>query len=240
MIRFYSSDLVTTGVLPPDESGHCVKVLRHRVGDEIEVVDGKGKIYRCRIKVANPRGTSVEIIGIRDIAKQWDGNIAVAIAPTKNMERIEWVVEKLVEIGVDEIIPMCCRHSERKEIKTERLERIIISAVKQSLKVHVPVLRGMTPFSKVLEETTEIDQKFIAYCDEAVGKSYLCKELRPGKDTIILIGPEGDFSNEEVAKALKCGFIPASLGECRLRTETAALVAVDTFHIINDLAKVLC
>ncbi|MDE6135121.1 MAG: RsmE family RNA methyltransferase, partial [Muribaculaceae bacterium] len=138
MIRFYAPEIAVSGLLPESESGHAVRVLRKRTGDEIEAVDGKGNLYRCRIVGDSHRGTAVEIIECLSLPKVWTPEITLAVAPTKNMDRMEWLVEKAVEIGVDRIVPLRCRHSERKEIKSERLEKIAVSAMKQSLKAVLP------------------------------------------------------------------------------------------------------
>lgn len=233
MILFFSPDIKESLQLPVTESGHCVKVLRHKKGDIITVTDGKGNFHRARIIDDNPKGVSLEIIETEHAVKPWKGSVSMAVAPTKNMDRMEWLVEKMVEIGVDNIIPVICRHSERKEIKTDRLERIMVSAAKQSLKAFLPQLHEAVTFKKLMEFSRSIPSKFIAYCDEAIGKSYLCKSIKPFTDTIILIGPEGDFSNDEVKEAIEQGYKPVSLGECRLRTETAALSALDAFHFVH-------
>jgi len=164
--------------------------------------------------------------------KGWNGWLHVAMAPTKNMDRTEWFVEKATEIGFDELTFLNSRYSERKVIKTERVEKILVSAVKQSLKASKPVLHEMTDFNKFIAQDFK-GQKFICHCNE--GEKKLLKEvIVPGEDAVILIGPEGDFSEEEVAKALSCGFQPVSLGKSRLRTETAALVAVHTLNLFNQ------
>lgn len=147
---------------------------------------------------------------------------------------MEWMVEKLTEIGINRIIPLLCRHSERKEIKCERLEKIAVSAMKQSLKASMPIIDRMTPVKDVISQSKEA-QRFIAYCDRSIPRLLLSKEYVPHADSIILIGPEGDFSTDEIQAALDAGFKPVSLGDNRLRTETAAIVACDTFHIIDQL-----
>lgn len=235
MIRFYSPNIVEEQILPPEESLHCVKVLRHKENDIIEAIDGKGYIYKCKIWDADPRCTKLEIIETTPWIKPWKGEIAIGIAPPKNPERLDWVIEKITEIGVDEIIPVVCQRSERKNLKPERLERLIVAAMKQSLKAKKPILTALSPFNELILKYNSWPQKFIAYCDEAKGKDYLCKIMRPGMDCIIIIGPEGDFSKSEVELAISNGYIPVSLGECRLRTETAALTAVNTFHVIGGL-----
>ena len=233
MIRFYAPDIEISGTLPESDSAHCARVLRMHSGDEIEVVDGRGHLLRCRILEAHPKRTSVEVITRADLPKVWPGSITVAIAPTKHNDRMEWLVEKLVEIGIDRIVPLRCRYSERKEINVERLNKIAVSAMKQSLKAILPIIEPMTPFAEFIRSCT-IGQRFIAYCDPSIPRLLMATEYRPASDTIILIGPEGDFSPEEITAALNAGWKPISLGDNRLRTETAALVAADTCHILNQ------
>ena len=235
MIRFYAPDIAETLTLPESDSGHCVRVLRMKPGDSIEVVDGKGLLYNCILRDANPRRATVDITETVALPKVWPGNITVAIAPTKHNDRMEWLVEKLVEIGVDRIVPLRCRHSERKDINTERLTKIAVSAMKQSLKAILPQIDEMTPYRDFIGGCTS-QQRFIAYCDPTIPRRQLARELTRDSDVTVLIGPEGDFSSEEIHMALDSGWIPATLGDNRLRTEPAALVACDTFHIINTIA----
>lgn len=236
MIRFFSPDILTTGLLPESDSAHCVRVLRMRSGDAIEVVDGHGGLHKCILRDAHPKHAYVDIVESIVLPKVWQGNINIAIAPTKHNDRMEWLVEKLVEIGVDRIVPLRCRYSERKEINVERLEKIAISAMKQSLKAVLPVIDPMTSYSAFLDANRS-GNRFIAYCDPSIPRRLFSHEYRVGEDATILIGPEGDFSTEEIARALGEGWLPVSLGDNRLRTETAALVACDTCHIIQSLAQ---
>lgn len=237
MIRFYAPDIAENAVLPEVESGHAVRVLRHRPGDLLEVVDGKGHLYSCRLLSSDARNAAVAIEDCADLPKVWAPAVTLAVAPTKNMDRMEWLVEKLVEIGIDRIVPLRCERSERRELKPERLIKIAVSAMKQSLKAVLPVLEATTPLPVFLRGLPEAgaDQRFVAWCDENSPRQLLARACAPGCDTTILIGPEGDFSPAEVQASLEKGFQPVSLGDNRLRTETAALVAVDTFHIINQL-----
>ncbi len=221
-------------MLPESDSSHCVRVLRMRSGDEIEVVDGRGGLHRCILRDAHPKHAFVDVVESKSLPKVWTGNIHIAIAPTKHNDRMEWLVEKLVEMGVDRITPLRCRYSERKDINVERLEKIAVSAMKQSLKAILPQINPMTPYSTFLD-ASHTGNRFIAYCDPTIPRRLLSREYRPGADTTILIGPEGDFSTEEITRALSDGWVPVSLGDNRLRTETAALVACDTFHIIQSL-----
>ncbi len=241
MIQFFAPEITETGILPAEESRHCCKVLRHRADDVICVIDGHSKRYQCRILDADPRATQLEILSSESIPKTWTADITIAVAPTKNIDRIEWLTEKAVEIGVDAIIPLLCSHSERKVVKTERLENIAVSAMKQSLKTSLPKIEGLTPFNTFMkecrhrkEENPEL-QLFMGYCDAAYPRKELIREYRPGSDVILLIGPEGDFSPEEVEEAVRVGFEPVTFGPNRLRTETAALVGLNAIHLLNDI-----
>ncbi len=231
MIQFYAPDILTDPVLPESDSQHCCRVLRMGAGDEIEVIDGKGNRYSCTITAPHSKHTAVEVRDCTPVPLSWSQNITVAVAPTKHLDRLEWLVEKLTEIGGNRIIPLHCARSERKEIKTERLEKIAVSAMKQSLKAHLPEILPMTPFAAVA--AMPCTQKFIAYCDRSLPRLLLAGQYRPHTDAMILIGPEGDFSPEEIKSALELGFTPVSLGDNRLRTETAALFACSTFHVLD-------
>lgn len=233
MIQFYAPHIASSQVLPESDSQHCVRVLRMKAGDPLEIVDGSGFRYTCRLVDPHPKHAAVEIIGRKECPLPWHNHISIAVAPTKHIDRMEWLVEKLVEIGVNRIIPLKCRHSERKEIKTERLEKIAVSAMKQSLKAVLPEIYPMTSVKEIIAGSG-CDQRFIAYCDQEIPRRLLAKEYRPGRDTIIMIGPEGDFSKEEISEAIGAGYVPITLGDNRLRTETAALVACDTCHIIEQ------
>lgn len=233
MIQFYAPDIETTLTLPESDSQHCVRVLRMQSGDEIEVIDGKGHRFTCHLDNAHPKHATVEIVAKQDIPLCWPQHITVAVAPTKHLDRMEWLVEKLTEVGVNRFVPLRCRRSERKEIKTERLEKIAVSAMKQSLKTVLPEIMPMTPIEQVISGYADA-QRFIAYCDKTVPRHLLAKMYQPFKDAIIMIGPEGDFAPEEISAALDAGWCPVSLGNNRLRTETAAFVACDTFHILDQ------
>lgn len=234
MIQFFAPDLLSTGQLPQDESRHCAKVLRHKAGDEICVVDGAGRRYTCRILDPDPRGTQLEILSFEEIPTHWGASVTLVVAPTKNMDRMEWMTEKAVEMGVDRIIPVLCDHSERKVVKTERLVNIAVSAMKQSLKTTLPEVLPLTPFSGMLEIVgSDTSQKFMGYCDARYPRLPLITQYRPGSDATLLIGPEGDFSPAEVEMAVDTGFVPVTFGLSRLRTETAAIVALDTIHLLN-------
>lgn len=234
MIQFYAPDLEISGILPEDESGHCCRVLRHKEGDEICVVDGKGNRFRCIVTDAHPKHTAVEITGKETVDSHWGCRICLAVAPTKNADRMEWLLEKATEIGVDEIVLLKCEHSERKAIKTARLQKILISAMKQSLKARLPELVEVMPFNEFIARSDN-GQKFFGYCDDALPRLSFARECRPATDTTIMIGPEGDFSPSEAENAICHGFRAVSFGQSRMRTETAALFAVEATHIINQI-----
>lgn len=229
---FYTPDIASNLELPEEEAGHCLRVLRLSIGDEIMLTDGKGCFYKAVISAASGKRCQVKVTETIPQEKGWNGWLHIAMAPTKNMDRTEWFTEKATEIGFDELSFLNCRYSERKVIKKERIEKILVSAVKQSLKATMPVLNEMTDFNKFVSRDFK-GQKFIAHCYE--GEKPLLKDiLRSGEDALVMIGPEGDFSEEEVAKAIAAGFQPVSLGKSRLRTETAALVACHTLNLLNQ------
>lgn len=228
---FYTPDIQTKTELPEEEAQHCIRVLRLTAGDEITLTDGKGNFYRAEISAATNKRCLVNIIETIYQEPLWPCHLHIAVAPTKNMDRNEWFAEKATEIGFDELTFLNCRFSERKVIKTERIEKILVSAIKQSLKARLPVLNEMTDFDKFISRDFK-GQKFIAHCYEGE-KPLLRDVLQKGEDALVLIGPEGDFSEEEVKKAIEKGFIPISLGKSRLRTETAALVACHTMNLMN-------
>ena len=229
---FYTPDIQSHAELPEEEAAHAIRVLRLQTGDEVTLTDGKGNFYRAEISTATNKRCLVNILETIPQAPLWSGYLHIAMAPTKNMDRTEWFAEKATEIGFDELTFLNCRFSERKVIKTERIEKILISAVKQSLKATLPILNEMIDFNKFMNKDFK-GQKFIAHCYE--GEKPLLKDvLHKGEDALVLIGPEGDFSPEEVEKAIAKGFTPVSLGKSRLRTETAALVACHTLNLSNQ------
>lgn len=232
MYLFYTPDIETTCCLSEEESGHCVRVLRYGRGDEILLTDGRGTTYRARITNPHPKHCEFEILASEKQSPTHDFYLHIAIAPTKNIERLEWMVEKCTEIGVDEITPLLCRYSERKTLRTDRLEKIILSAAKQSLTPYLPKLNPLTDFGTLVGQTAQ-EQRFIAHCYKD-DKRELKDEIRKGKSVCVLIGPEGDFSEEEVAQAIKNGFVPVGLGKSRLRTETAGVVACHTAVLMNS------
>jgi 16S rRNA (uracil1498-N3)-methyltransferase len=228
---FYTPDILSNTKLPAEEAQHCIKVLRKKEGDEILLTDGKGFFYDAEIVQANPKHCLINIVNTIEQPKNWNFNIQIAFAPTKNIDRIEWFVEKATEIGIDRFSPILCQHSERKDIKLQRIEKILVSAMKQSQKATLPRLDEIQSFSKFLEQDFN-GRKFIAHCYPQPKKT-LKEAYEKGKNALILIGPEGDFSEQEVNLAINKGFQPISLGESRLRTETAALAACHAIHVLN-------
>lgn len=237
MELFYSRD-IEGGIccLDQDESGHCIKVLRHRSGDEISVIDGCGTLYRCRITADSPKRVEAMVL---DYVENWGGHpyrLHMAVCPTKNNDRFEWFAEKACEIGFDVLSPVFGDHSERKVLKTSRVEKILVSAAKQSLKAAVPQVNEPVSVKKFIKEASGDSEslKLIAYCfeDERVPRRSIKEVLNSfeGTDITVMIGPEGDFSRTEAEAALAAGFIPVHLGESRLRTETAALTAAASVY----------
>ncbi len=219
-------------VLSPDESKHCVRVLRHKKGDIVSILDGCGSIYTAKITDANPKLCKVSILDCK-IDDQREFGIHMAVAPTKNIDRFEWFLEKATEIGIEEITPIICDHSERKIIKPERLEKVLISATKQSLKSYKPTLNSLTDFKSFIKNCHNTKTpKYIAHCFDTA-KSLFKDCYVKNTDAIILIGPEGDFSEKEVEIAVENNFKEISLGKARLRTETAALIGCATVNFIN-------
>ena len=234
MYLFYCPDIEKEQTLSEEESGHCVRVLRYTTGDEILITDGRGTTYTARITNPHPKHCDFEILSREKQEKHHAFHLHIAVAPTKNIERLEWAIEKCVEIGVDEITPLLCRFSERKQLRTDRLEKIILSAAKQSLTPYLPVLHELTPFDEFIkgQGQRQGQQNFIAHCYKE-DKRVLKNEIEKGSNVLVLIGPEGDFSIGEVEQAVENGFQPVTLGQSRLRTETAGLAAV----MMAQLAK---
>jgi 16S rRNA (uracil1498-N3)-methyltransferase len=229
-VLFYSPDISETSQLPEEEASHALRVLRLPTGAIINVTDGKGHLYKARLENTAVKNCHISII------EQWTPdptpyNIHIAIAPTKNIDRMEWFCEKTTEIGISTITFLLCRHSERRDIKLPRIEKILISAMKQSQKAILPKLNPLIDFSSFITSPFH-GHKYIAHCEK--GEKQLLKSCYPaGSDALILIGPEGDFSNEEISAAINHGFLPISLGTSRLRTETAGIAACHSIHILN-------
>ncbi len=233
MILFYASECDgKTAILLDSEAIHCKQALRKNVGDEVFITDGLGKSYLAFIIAMNKKKVDLGIKEEIFLSKKRDYKIHIAIAPTKNIARFEWFLEKATEFGIDEITPILCHRSERKNINEERLEKILVSAMKQSLKNELPVLNPLTKFDQFINNQY-LGSKYIAHLEE--GTSDLVKKYPKGNNAIILIGPEGDFSPQEIEHAAKQDFVAVSLGDYRLRTETAGISAVQAIHFCNSL-----
>ena len=235
MNLFYAPDILQTLSLPEEESQHCAKVLRMKAGEHIHIIDGVGGLYEAEIIEAHPKRTQVSIISEQHEYGRRPFRLHLAVAPTKNIDRFEWFVEKATEIGFDELTPLCCRYSERKVIKPERIEKILVSAAKQSLKAYVPRLNPMITAKEFIGNSSFLiphSSLFIAHCYDQP-KQHLFNACQPGGDVVVMVGPEGDFSEEEVELALRNSFQAITLGESRLRTETAGVVACHLVTVAN-------
>lgn len=223
--------------LGEEESAHCVRVLRHRAGDRINIIDGHGTMYECTLVADSPKGAEARI---EQAHQNWGGHpyeLTMAVCPTKNIDRYEWFEEKATEFGVDRIVPVIGEHSERKILKPERMNRILLSAAKQSLKASIPELSDTTSVREFIESTAGTEAlKLIAYCFDDGQERHSIREVlekNDAKEVIVLIGPEGDFSREEADAAVAAGYVPVHIGESRLRTETAALASVSMVYYRN-------
>ena len=236
MQLFYAPEIILPRyTLSEEESKHCVRVLRMEPGDELHITDGRGNMHRCKVVDNNAKRCVVEVVETQVEYQKMDYELTVAIAPTKIIDRFEWFLEKSTEVGISEIYPIECDHSERRQLKLDREQKVVTAAVKQSLKAYHPVLHPLTSVRDVI--TMPFDgAKFIAHCNSELGeREYLGRLLKKGEKTLILIGPEGDFSPEEITFALQNGFKAISLGRERLRTETAAVVATVVTSTINKM-----
>ena len=219
--------------LPKEESKHAVKVLRLQEGDLLAITNGIGDVFTAKVTFANQKKCAVNIIETEHFERN-KFKIHIAVAPTKLNDRYEWMLEKMTEMGIDEITPIICQRSERKVLKLDRMERIIISAVKQSWKAYKPVINEPVKYSEFIKKA-KFDQQFIAHCNGGCGSDSHLKNMASGNKSIgILIGPEGDFTEGEVALAIENDWVKTGLGSARLRTETAALVACFTLNLINE------
>lgn len=235
MLLFYTPDIHDSHrqfVLSEEESKHAIRVLRLGVGGEIHLVNGVGDLFKARIIDAHPKRTTLDILEVQKEYEKPSYHLHIAVAPTKNIDRLEWFLEKATEVGIQEITPLICEHSERKEVKLERLNKVVVAAMKQSLKAYLPQINEAIPFPKFLQQQHEDVQKAIAHCVDTE-KKYLNTVCQPKGKYLILIGPEGDFSPMEIQRALDMGFQPISLGNARLRTETAALAATLEIALLN-------
>jgi len=241
-VRFFYTPDPQTGALPTEEAQHAVRVLRLQMGDEINLMDGCGTFYRAIITEASNHHCRYRIEEREVQQPEWAASIHLAVAPTKNMDRMEWLAEKATEVGLDRLSLLDCRFSERRVVKTDRLDKILVAAMKQSHKAWKPQLEEMQPFQRFIARNDLPSQRFIAHCyqpeDIAVDspedpKPFLLDVLQPRTSALVLVGPEGDFSIDEVRAAEAAGFQSVSLGTSRLRTETAALVAVHLMRLAN-------
>ncbi len=233
---FYVPDAENQTELPVEEAMHALRVLRLKGGDELFLMDGVGNYYRAQVTIAATHHCYYEILEKLPQEPQWKGRVQLGIAPTKMLDRIEWLLEKATEIGVDEVSFLNCQFSERRLVKTTRLEKIVVSAVKQSHKAWKPVLNEIVHFKTFINEPRE-GRKYIAHCYEEIPRTYLFDELRKpsdSEDATVLIGPEGDFSIDEVKMAVEAGWQSVHLGKSRLRTETAGLSAVMMMQLSKD------
>lgn len=232
---FYVPDAACVTELPDEEAVHAVRVLRMTAGDEMMLMDGEGTFYRAQVTLTSQKHCLYEIVESLPQERQWQGRVHLAIAPTKLMDRIEWMTEKAVEVGIDELSFLDCQFSERRSLKLPRIEKIVVSAVKQSRKAYMPQLNDLENF-KTFVKRHSTGRRYIAHCYDEVARVNLFDELRKGSadgDALVLIGPEGDFSIDEVRMAVEAGFVSVDLGKSRLRTETAGLSAV----MMMQLAK---
>lgn len=235
MQLFYNSEIHNNNSefsFSKEESNHIIKVLRKNSGDILHITNGKGELFKAQITIANIKKCVVTIIS-KTVHSRKNYQLHLAVSPTKMNDRYEWFLEKATEIGIDSITPIICDHSERKFIKAERFEKILQAAMKQSLSLYIPKLHPAIPLKAFLEQDFN-GQLFIAHCEETNKKS-LKHELKSNYDTTILIGPEGDFSTKEIELAIEKNFTPVTLGNTRLRTETAAIVACHSVAFVNEL-----
>lgn len=236
MNLFYLPDFdleATSIAFNKEESRHMSKVLRLREGQEIHLTDGKGLMVQARISHVDPKHTEATVVS-RNLNPPLSPHLHIAIAPTKMNDRYEWFLEKSTELGINRITPIICEHSERKVIKQERMQKILVSAMKQSLQAHLPRLDPPIRFSDFLNELPETEQKFVAHCHEGE-KILVNNAFASEQSALIMIGPEGDFSENEVLKCIELGFIPLSLGTQRLRTETAGIATTAAFRFVNPV-----
>ncbi|MCD6544899.1 MAG: 16S rRNA (uracil(1498)-N(3))-methyltransferase [Flavobacteriaceae bacterium] len=236
MQLFYNPDInssITEFIFNKEEGRHIVRVLRKKEGDLLYITNGKGFLFKVQIIHANDKKCLVKMISFEEKEKNWNYYLHIAIAPTKMNDRFEWFLEKATEIGIDEITPIICDNSERKVLKAERMQKVLVSAMKQSLKYELPKLNKAIKFSELIQ-TNSADIKLIAHCEDPDKKNTIKNLVKPKKNMLVLIGPEGDFSPKEISYALQHQFIPLSLGSNRLRTETAGIVACSSISVINE------
>ena len=234
---FYSNKIANgIATLSAEESAHCIRVLRHKIGDKIRVSNGDGNLYDCILLEDSPKEVKLEVLSVVENFGTHPYYLEMAVAPTKSIDRFEWFLEKATEIGVDHIVPLLCSHSERKVLRKDRAEKVVLSAAKQSLKGTLPKVEELTSCNRFIEQRKESNVlKLIAFCDSDIERITITQAINKlpqhENKACVLIGPEGDFSREEIKSAIEAGFIPISLGESRLRTETAAVLAVTSFYL---------
>ena len=231
---FYAPDIVNDiYILDEKESRHSVRVLRMKKGDQVSLIDGKGNLYEGLITDPDPKGCSIKILNVKERFEKRNYSLHIAISPLKNPDRFEWFIEKSVEIGTDEITPLICRNTEKQNIKKERILNLIISAMKQSLKASMTKLNDPAGFNDFIRKG-EGGKLIIAHCNNIYTRNSIKDIYNKGEDAVILIGPEGDFSDEEILAATERGYHPVHLGPSRLRTETAGVAACHSIYLINQ------
>ena len=236
---FYVPDAEKLTELPAEEANHAIKVLRLKEGDELMLMDGKGSFYRAEVTLVSNHHCMYRIVERHPQQPQWEGRVHLAIAPTKMNDRIEWMAEKATEVGIDELSFLNCQFSERRNLKTERIKKIVVAAVKQSHKAWMPVVNELEPFRQFISRQTS-GHRYIAHCYNEVARVNLFDELcrlDASEDALVLVGPEGDFSIDEVRYAVSQGFVSVDLGKSRLRTETAGLSAVMMMQLAKQINK---
>ena len=236
---FYVPDAEKLTELPAEEANHAIKVLRLKEGDELMLMDGKGSFYRAEVTLVSNHHCMYRIVERQPPQHQWEGRVHLAIAPTKMNDRIEWMAEKATEVGIDELSFLNCQFSERRNLKTERIKKIVVAAVKQSHKAWMPVVNELEPFRQFISRQSS-GHRYIAHCYNEVPRVNLFDELcrlDASEDALVLVGPEGDFSIDEVRYAVSQGFVSVDLGKSRLRTETAGLSAVMMMQLAKQINK---
>lgn len=236
---FYVPDADKLTELPAEEANHAIKVLRLKEGDELMLMDGKGSFYRAEVTLVSNHHCMYRIVERQPQQHQWEGRVHLAIAPTKMNDRIEWMAEKATEVGIDELSFLNCQFSERRNLKTERIKKIVVAAVKQSHKAWMPVVNELEPFRQFISRQSS-GHRYIAHCYNEVPRVNLFDELcrlDASEDALVLVGPEGDFSIDEVRYAVSQGFVSVDLGKSRLRTETAGLSAVMMMQLAKQINK---
>lgn len=236
---FYVPDAEKLTELPAEEANHAIKVLRLKEGDELMLMDGKGSFYRAEVTLVSNHHCVYRIVERQPQQPQWEGRVHLAIAPTKMNDRIEWMAEKATEVGIDELSFLNCQFSERRNLKTERIKKIVVAAVKQSHKAWMPIVNELEPFRQFISRQSS-GHRYIAHCYNEVPRVNLFDELcrlDASEDALVLVGPEGDFSIDEVRYAVSQGFVSVDLGKSRLRTETAGLSAVMMMQLAKQINK---